>query len=62
MTLQDWYLVAGIVVAVVAVITLCLKFLGKPSSPNSQRAEVSGQNSSITQSLNVSVGGKTDEE
>lgn len=61
MTLQNGYLVAGIVVAIVAVITLILKLREKPSSTNNQNAKVSGQNNSVTQNSNVSAGGKTED-
>jgi len=61
MTLQDGYLVAGIVVAAVAVISLILKLRGKSSSANRQGAKVSGQNNSVTQNSNISAGRNNEE-
>lgn len=61
MTLQNGYLIAGIVVAIVAVLTLFLKLRGKQSPTSSQNAEVSGQNNSVTQSSNISTGVKTED-
>jgi hypothetical protein len=61
MTLQNGYLVAGIVVAIVAVVTLFLKLREKPSHTSNQNAEVSGQNNSVTQNSNISTGGKTED-
>jgi hypothetical protein len=59
--LQNGYLIAGIVVAVVAVIGLFLKFREKPTSTNTQNANVSGQNNSVNQNSDVSAGGKTED-
>ena len=59
--LQNGYLIAGIVVAVVAVIGLFLKFREKPTSTNNQNANVSGQNNSVNQNSDVSAGDKTED-
>ena len=61
MTLQNGYLVAGIVVAIVAVVTWFLKPREKPSHTSNQNAEVSGQNNSVTQNSNILMGGKTED-
>ncbi|TDE32924.1 hypothetical protein [Antarcticimicrobium sediminis] len=62
MTLQNGYLIAGIVVAIVAVVTLFLKLRKKASSTNNQNAKASGQNNSVSQYSNISTGGKTEDQ
>lgn len=47
--------------AIVAVIGLFLKFREKPTSTNTQSANVSGQNNSVNQNSDVSAGGKTED-
>lgn len=59
--LQNGYFIAGIIVAIVAVVTLFSKLREKSSSTNNQSAEVSGQNNSVTQNSNISTGGKTED-
>lgn len=62
MSLEDGYLIAGIVVAIVAVVTLFLQFRDKSPSTTNQNAKISGQHNSITQNSNISTGGKTEDQ
>lgn len=54
--LEKWYWIAGIVVAVVAVISLFVRFNPKNSVKNKQSAKVSGQNNSVIQAFETRTG------
>lgn len=54
--LEKWYWIAGIVVAIVAVVGLFLGFNLKNSVKNRQSAKVSGQNNTVSQSTETRTG------
>lgn len=54
--LEKWYWVAGIVMAVVAVVGLFVRAKSKNSVENRQSATVSGQNNSVNQASETQTG------
>tara|TARA_B100000678_G_C18001683_1_gene419162 strand:- start:511 stop:702 length:192 start_codon:yes stop_codon:yes gene_type:complete len=56
--LEKWYWIAGIVVAIVAVVSLFVGFNPKNSVKNRQSAKVSGQNNTVSQATKT----RTDED
>lgn len=58
--LEKWYWIAGIVVAIVAVVGLFLGFNTKNSVRNRQTAKVSGQNNTVSQATETRTGEDND--
>jgi type II secretory pathway pseudopilin PulG len=54
--LEEWYWVAGIVMAVVAVVGLFVRSKSKSSVDNRQNATVSGQNNTVNQASETRTG------
>lgn len=54
--LEEWYWVAGIVMAVVAVVGLFVRSKSKSSVDNRQNATVSGQNNTVHQASETRTG------
>ena len=54
--LEKWYWVAGIVMAVVAVVSIFVRSNPKNSVENRQSAKVSGQNNTVSQASEIRMG------
>lgn len=54
--LENWYWIAGIVMAVVAVVSLFVRSKPKNSVENRQNAKVSGQNNTVSQRSETQTG------
>jgi hypothetical protein len=61
MSLEQIYWIAGIVVAIVAVIAFFRKFAARPTLSNRQDAKVSGQSNSVNQNSSNATGGQSDD-
>ena len=51
--LENWYWIAGIVVAIAAVLGLFIKSKNKTHLQNEQNAKVSGKQNTVTQSSSI---------
>lgn len=60
--LEKWYWIAGIVVALVAVVGLVQKTRDSKTLGSEQNAKVSGSNNSVTQSSTLSTKGEDKDE